>query len=366
MRRFFVVLIFFALFFYLTMIYNSQSFLFLFFSGIILIIALEIMNFMSCDSLEIECAVPKRIVKVGDNIIVDIRFSAASIPSGKVMVCLSCNSDMGKVKQKAKIYGHASSDGDAVFTQVFSGKEVGIYSVKITKVRVFDYLGILELPKRCRNNGQRVYVMPDIYTVQIETSERYSDIAAKMEPDFGYERAVDEFEQIREYQPGDSLHDIHWKLTAKKDKLMVNEHSVTGGIAIHFLLEGKKTSVSKSLLAFIQVVASLSSGIAETGNEHFVAWFDGHTNKFVRMHIQEKWQVYEVMRRIMEYSEDAWGEEPDTEIFVNEYKNQFGIITLPCFLQLNRELSLQRNGEEIIRYKSEKLKRQLKGQKLTI
>ena len=365
MRRFLALLIFFAWFFYMTMIYNSQSFMLLFFVSLVLVLVLEIFNFMSCSSLDVECIIPRRMVKAGNDIIVKICLSADSIPSGKVMVCLSCSNSDGRNKRKARVYGHAVTDEDTVVSYAFTEREVGIYSVQITKVRVFDYLGILELPVFCGRQRQLVYVMPNIYTVPMEISERYSDMALKMEPDLSYDTIADESENIREYIPGDSIHDIHWKLTAKKDKIMVMERSLTGGIAIHLLLEGKKTDNPKKLIAFIQTAVSLSRGLAATGNTHYVAWFDGRLNEFVRMAVDDKSQTYEVLRRLMGYSEAVWEKEPDTEIFAKEYKNQFGIMSLPCFLRLDRELSLRIDDQEIIKYKAENLSRQLRKNKLT-
>lgn len=93
------------------------------------------------------------------------------------------------------------------------------------------------LPLRIPTNAHsRLTVLPDTFQPEIRLtipqamnldSEDYAPDRRGSDPTEPY--------QYREYQPGDSLRSIHWKLSAKQDDLMVREASLP---------------VSRSLLAF--------------------------------------------------------------------------------------------------------------------
>ena len=58
-----------------------------------------------------------------------------------------------------------------------------------------------------------------------------------------------EIHDLREYRPGDSLHEIHWKLSAKSDKLIVREAEEPdlGLIVLSFDFSGTRTQLDSTL-----------------------------------------------------------------------------------------------------------------------
>jgi len=87
------------------------------------------------------------------------------------------------------------------------------------KVKVCDYLGLFsrrlkKIPSavvRVMPAERRVAVVPDL--------TKYMARAWNPKPGGGYS----ENHEIREYRPGDSVNQIHWKLSAKMDSLMLRE-----------------------------------------------------------------------------------------------------------------------------------------------
>ena len=70
--------------------------------------------------------------------------------------------------------------------------------------------------------------MPKITPVMIEVglASRYFQGEAEVYDDKTGGAAVSEVFQIRSFQPGDKIQNIHWKLSAKEDELMVRENSL--------------------------------------------------------------------------------------------------------------------------------------------
>jgi len=89
----------------------------------------------------------------------------------------------------------------------------GVHEITRTTVAVRDVLGLVEQPHEVYERTE-VVVYPAVYSLGEATFVR------SLGSESG-ERS--EFDRIREYVPGDSLRDIHWKSSAKYDDLLVTE-----------------------------------------------------------------------------------------------------------------------------------------------
>ncbi len=99
------------------------------------------------------------------------------------------------------------------------GNHCGKIEIKSKSCRVYDMLGIFFIPCRIKNNYS-VLVMPNqqqplnkakILTLPV--------LGYKKKPGSGFSEDY----ELRQYQNGDSLRSIHWKLSSKSDSLIVKE-----------------------------------------------------------------------------------------------------------------------------------------------
>ncbi|ACV46761.1 MULTISPECIES: DUF58 domain-containing protein [Halomicrobium] len=91
----------------------------------------------------------------------------------------------------------------------------GVYELSRTTVAVRDVLGLVEQRHEVTERTE-VVVYPAVYSLGGATFERTLGL------DSGQRS---EFDRLREYVPGDSLRDVHWKSSAKHDDLLVTEFS---------------------------------------------------------------------------------------------------------------------------------------------
>jgi len=95
----------------------------------------------------------------------------------------------------------------------------GGLSVTLESVRIYDYLGLFSFPVRCRET-RTILVRPKPLPMALPSDlERIVPRAWK--PKFGGGYA--ENHELRLYRPGDSLNQVHWKLSAKTGNLMIRE-----------------------------------------------------------------------------------------------------------------------------------------------
>lgn len=91
--------------------------------------------------------------------------------------------------------------------------------VEPVRTWVYDYLGLIGIPVR-RRECRTVIVRPEPVVIpNIPDLERF--LARSWRPKFGGGYA--ENHELRLYRPGDSLNQVHWKLSAKTGKLILRE-----------------------------------------------------------------------------------------------------------------------------------------------
>lgn len=158
------------------------------------------------------------------------------IPFPSVRTGLSFRSYFyGEEDTKTHILSLRSMSDNALSFPVTLSK-CGIYEARIQSLDGFDFLHLFHFQKEVDMAAQiRVYPQAP------PKEERHEAI---------YSEGFDEFEEsekkgnvssnvtdIREYQPGDRLQKIHWKLSEKIDKLMVKENEATSTNEFLLLLE---------------------------------------------------------------------------------------------------------------------------------
>lgn len=98
----------------------------------------------------------------------------------------------------------------------------GLVSVNVKSIRIKDLLGICFFEKKDVCRGE----LPILPKMQTESEYEGQSLQSGMiESEESTKRGNDfsDVQEIREYIPGDKLMSIHWKLSAKTDKLMVKD-----------------------------------------------------------------------------------------------------------------------------------------------
>lgn len=99
----------------------------------------------------------------------------------------------------------------------------GIVTISVTGICIFDLFSLFSLKKPLQV-VREIPVFPNYNVVDEDFSMDYSEGYSNLEESQSKGHDTSEVSDIREYIPGDKLQNIHWKLSAKKDNLMVKEH----------------------------------------------------------------------------------------------------------------------------------------------
>lgn len=102
-------------------------------------------------------------------------------------------------------------------------RHCGVITIKINDIYIYDLLNMFSLKKKV-NVTREIPIFPDYTIIDDNFSMDFSKGYTNLEESTSKGHDSSEVSDVREYIPGDKLQNIHWKLSAKKDILMVKEH----------------------------------------------------------------------------------------------------------------------------------------------
>ncbi len=175
----------------------------------------------------------------------------------------------------------------------------GTVRCSILSVRVLDWFGLtyhkIQSPEQAD-----VLVLP-------EPSVKHLDILSEFQKDLegqeylpsrqGYDYS--EPSGIREYQPGDSIKSIHWKLTGRFSQLYVKEPSLPSERTIVLFAETghRKKPEPEECDRLAGEVFAVSGQLAELGFSHRVVWYEHEKERMVTMEVAGMEDIGVVLRK---------------------------------------------------------------------
>lgn len=112
----------------------------------------------------------------------------------------------------------------------------GVISVSIDSVCIFDIFNLFRFNKNIHITRE-IPVFPDESIIDDTFTTDFSQGYNNMDESTMKGSDTSEVSEIREYIPGDKLQNIHWKLSAKKDILMVKERMSLTSTQLLFYIE---------------------------------------------------------------------------------------------------------------------------------
>lgn len=303
MKRWILFVLSAALLYYVALIYNSHSMLFLVCVVLILEFFFQIYNLLLVWKLHVNIHTPISIIDRNGVIPVELTLSNGSFfPVGQVRVQLQVEYPMSKKKQSFKLCsfvpGRKRRESRSFVKLCFDlePKYTGRVELSVRRAWVLDFLGILPLPLRRKYVVDRslVMVLPEKQEISLKLDSLVQQFSVNREAEIRIagEKNPPEVAWIREYQPGDALRDIHWKLTAKQDALMVRENISEQGCPLLFFIDLRQISER-----YLQVFYSLGLDLLEKKCSYYLVYYEPDTGELVRTMISSEEDLYEYLLR---------------------------------------------------------------------
>lgn len=181
--------------------------------------------------------------------------------------------------QQVYVLPSPAGRGDALSLPVVF-HNCGLYEAEITTLKVYDYLHFFSFSGDVSLHTQTMVFPKE----KLETSYH---------PSF-YAEGFDEYEtsartgnvssnvtDIREYRPGDRLQKIHWKLSAKTDKLMVKENEAAATHQFYVLMELYRPAEHPEYLdKSVTYAYGISKEMLENRENFYLGFYSGLRQEF--------------------------------------------------------------------------------------
>lgn len=250
--------------------------------------------------------------------------------------------------------GRADRLGARQLSGLLTLTNAGSYEIRLRKVRIYDMTGLFCLNYSTAVRGERamLVVLPVIYPMGIKFSEAVRNFAGDAEVYDSVRSGTDQSEtlKLRPFQDGDKLRNIHWKLSAKADELIVREDSMPRGCPVVVLVENT-ADISEVRL---QCVASLSFCLMDQNCPHYMAWYSDESRDVVRMRVDDEESFYEVMLQLLR--EEGRGKTMDIR---ERYREKYCGEPLLHYIQVEEGPCIRVDEREAVNLKASALKQEL-------
>lgn len=159
--------------------------------------------------------------------------------------------------------------------------------------RVYDYLGLFGLPVRGNASGELVVCPTPEPPEPLPDMTRFMARIHRPKPGGGFS----EEHENREYRPGDSMRDIHWKLSAKTDSLVVRE--AQDPVRDRCLLTFDLRRPGSELDSVMSQLLWLSQWLLAHDAEHQVLWLDPVDRAVTSAWVRSREELLPLLRRIL-------------------------------------------------------------------
>lgn len=361
MKRWILFILSMAMLYYVALIYFSPSMLFIVYAILILESCLQLYNLFFYRKFSIRIHTPLAIVEKNERIPVELTlYNRSFLPAGQIRIQLQAVYPMRSKRQKYQI---CSGVPGRKWKQQKSSLRLrfelepgyaGKVEVSVKQVFLMDLLGILP-SKLCRKNvsdQSAVMVLPEKQEIPLEIDSMVRQFSLDRETELRIqgEKNPPEVALVREYQPGDALHNVHWKLTAKQDVLMVREHISEQSCPILFFIDLRGASER-----FFQVFYSLGLELLRQKCSYYLVYYEWETQDLVRVMIgcEEDLYDYFLQTDLTDRKRRFWlrRKEQDEKTILpdweGEYREKYRQISYAAKLVLRKDLVCTYNDETV-------------------
>lgn len=145
-------------------------------------------------------------------------------------------------------------------------RHCAVVSCLVSKCAVLDYLRLFRLPVRTQFGGAAAVMPRPKQPEPPPDLSKFQSVAFTIKRSGGYA----EVHEFREFRPGDSMRDVHWKLSSKTGELIVREPQEPEVGSVVVSLDLARSPKENDFL--LDRAAWVCRWLIENGVEHVLCW----------------------------------------------------------------------------------------------
>lgn len=224
--------------------------------------------------------------------------------SGKAICQIECHNLLTGEKQAEILDIPLKVKQETQSEFIVSSLYCGYIRIYLKKVLLTDCFGFLTV--RCSAGAEKnISILPDTFRIQVEL--QLMSTATEEAEVWSQERKGEDYTEVfslRDYMEGDELRQIHWKLSSKRQTLIVKEASLpTTKSLLIFWDKNTMEAAADEMDAMAEVVASVTQAILEKGIVFTLGWTEGRSYVFEDIDSEDAW--IQALPRMVKSGADA-------------------------------------------------------------
>ena len=293
----YIILLIASLLFYILYIESFSFYLFAFL--VALPVILFIMLKRASKRVKVTFAGGQRVCVRGARIPVVIRCeNPCRYPISNLMIEIEHYNTIDSVKDTVKICTPLYPKEVQFLTMQLTSLHYGTIRLSITRCRISDMLRLFRLKlkkasKTAPYSETSFTVIPNVIPIDNPIAN-YSEMGLETD-EFSKEHKGDdpsEIFDIHEYQEGDKINRIHWKLSAKQETTMVKDYSLPIAnsiiIVVDMNIDRKQSDFMQIYDAVVETVSAVTQYLSENSTVHKVIWYDTITGENISMTVKDE------------------------------------------------------------------------------
>lgn len=287
--------------------------------------------------LRIKYSVRNGIIYKGNT--VDLRIDVKNMwifPTGDIEVKIEVY--YGDYKDKTKVITfNAMPFSKKTFIHKIPAEYTGNMMIVVKKSRMLDFTRMFFLPISTKNMKSKTTIFPKPFVININGTQILNNELIESDEYDKHKKGSDKTEifNIREYVPGDTVRDIHWKLSSKMDKCMVKEFSKPIANEIDLICElPSDTSSVNNMMAYdkiFEVAYSLGYNLLASELKYTLKLIDKNKCIYIENDIASQDEMVQDFVNIIECEEYAKYSDPssyDVKNIINDAKHSNILVVL--------------------------------------
>ena len=185
-------------------------------------------------------------------------------PIVRLFCAITILNDLTGEQEELLIQSGVGAKSSSEQSFLLEGRYCGRLYIPVKSVYITDYFGMIPMRVKAKASV-RITILPEIFPAEI--GERL--FAAEAEEGSADRKGDDRTEifQLREYQPGDDVRQIHWKLSSKLDELILKEASMPQSRSRLVFWDKRTNGTPGEMDALADCVASVCNALTENGEQ---------------------------------------------------------------------------------------------------
>lgn len=311
----FLLLIVICIFFYILYVWNFSLILLIIF--VTLPVVMFVTTLITKLSTKTEFAVQSKTTPKNTSFPVQLCITNNSIfPVGKAEAHIEYYNIFNNQINEFELLFPLQARNTQRVTFQLSSKYCGILKIRSVYINIYDPLRMFRF-RTGKNITTEIVVMPEIHEIngaidytdrEIEESSVFSENTAGDDPS--------EVFDLRDYVMGDKLNRIHWKLSSKKDELIVKDYSMPVDVPCMLFLNLKCYEDSEYTLpvfdTLVETLISVSQFLIENERIHTIVYYNASMREFCETDITSpEILAHTVKNLILSISDNLYCEPPE-------------------------------------------------------